>query len=393
MRTVISKGLLAATSVAAVIAGVGVAARYAPSPAEASPSASTSPLSDDRIADVAEAVVNSVVNVSTTREVDSGPWASDPFFNDPRSPFYQAPDERKASSLGSGVIVTAQGRILTNAHVVQGADDIKVTLSDGTEFDAKLIGTDPRADIAVLQLKGDLPRLKPLPFADSNKLRLGETVLAIGDPFGVGQAVTMGIVSAKGRASVGIEDYEDFIQTDAAINPGNSGGALVNLRGELVGINTAILSRSGGYQGIGFAIPSNMAKPIMDMLVKDGKVTRGYLGVNITRVTRDLASKHKLPATQGVLITDVVENGPAARGGLRSGDVVIAVDGAPMTDPGQFRNLVAMKGAGKPVELGVLRAKGRDQVRVILGELPDEKTMQRMQRQRQQRQQRDDDGN
>ena len=185
------------------------------------------------------------------------------------------------------MIVTAQGRILTNAHVVNGADDIKVTLQDGTEYDAKVIGIDPKADLAVHPAPGQVPGAEAARVRRLVALRLGEVVLAVGDPFGVGKSVTMGIVSAKGRGGMGIEEYEDFIQTDAAINPGNSGGALVNLRGELVGINTAIASKSGGYAGIGFAIPTNMARPIMDMLVKDGKVSRGYLGVSIMHRQRE----------------------------------------------------------------------------------------------------------
>jgi serine protease Do len=232
MQSRLSKWLVATASVATVVSGIGAAAYYT-APAQAAPTVIAGLAGSDRVADVAEAVVDSVVNISSTRQVEMGPFANDPFFADPRSPFYVGPDDRKAHSLGSGVIITAQGRILTNAHVVNGADDITVTLADGTEHDAKLVGADPRADLAVLQIEGRVPALKPLSLGDSSKLRLGETVLAIGNPFGVGQAVTMGIVSAKGRANMGIVDYEDFIQTDAAINPGNSGGALVNLRGEL----------------------------------------------------------------------------------------------------------------------------------------------------------------
>jgi Do/DeqQ family serine protease len=374
MHRMFRSWLLAGAATAAVATGIGALVHETASTATAAPSA----LTDDRIADVAEATVASVVNISTSRAVQVGPFASDPFFNDPRSPFYMAPSDRKATSLGSGVVITAQGRILTNAHVVQGADDIVVTLADGSEHGATLVGADPRSDLAVLQLERGAPPLKPLAFGDSSKLRLGEVVIAIGNPFGVGQAVTMGIVSATGRASVGIVDYEDFIQTDAAINPGNSGGALVNLRGELVGINTAILSRTGGYQGIGFAIPSEMARPIMESLVKDGKVSRGFIGVNIQKMTRALASEYKLSAAQGVLIADVVADGPAARAGLKPGDVVTAVDGAAVTDTGHFRNKIAMKGAGKSVELAVVRGKGKEQIRVTLGELPDKATKQQI---------------
>jgi serine protease Do len=339
--------------------------------AHASPAASALLGDQATISDVAENVVDSVVNISTTHQVDLGPASQDPFFNDPDSPFYLSPDQRQQSALGSGVIVSAGGRVLTNAHVIDGADTIKVTLADGTDYGAKLVGVDKRSDLAVLQMQGNLPKLKALPFGDSSKMRLGEIVLAIGDPFGVGQTVTMGIVSAKGRASVGIEDYEDFIQTDAAINPGNSGGALVNTRGELIGINTAILSRSGGYQGVGFAIPTDMAKPIMDALVKDGKVTRGWLGVAMVDLNRDLAAKRKLTATRGVLVANVQKGSPADQAGLQPDDVIIAVDGAAVTDGGHFRNAIAMKGAKAQVLLEVVRGRGTEKLKATLIEAPD----------------------
>ena len=264
------RNFLAAAAVVGLV-GTGAALRSGTTPAHATPSV----LTDGSIPDVAERVVDSVVNISTSHAVEAGPVSFDPFFSDPFSPGFGDPGDRKAMSKGSGVIVTASGRILTNAHVVKDADDIKVTLHDGNDYDAKVVGVDPKGDLAVLQLKGNMPALKPLTFGDSSALRLGEVVLAIGDPFGVGKSVTMGIVSAKGRGGMGIEEYEDFIQTDAAINPGNSGGALINSRGELVGINTAIASKSGGYAGIGFAIPTNMARPIMEQLIRDGKVSRG----------------------------------------------------------------------------------------------------------------------
>jgi serine protease Do len=277
-------------------------------------------------------------------------------------------------SKGSGVIVTASGRILTNAHVVKGADDIVVLLQDGTEHKAKVVGADARADLAVLQLEGKLPPLKPVAFGDSNALRLGEVVLAVGDPFGVGKSVTMGIVSAKGRSGMGIEDYEDFIQTDAAINPGNSGGALVNLRGELVGINTAIASKSGGYAGIGFAIPSNMAKPIMEQLVSEGKVVRGYLGVNIATVTPALAKEHKLAASRGALVADVQVDGPAAKAGLAEGDVITALNGSSIRSSDVLRNTIAMMRPGTTVDLEVVsRATGKKVIKARLGTLPEPK--------------------
>jgi serine protease Do len=370
----ISKSLVAFVATLGLATGIGVAVRYDAPAAHAGPSVSGSDrvLTDGTIADVAERVVESVVNVASTRKVDSGPAAFDPFFTDPDSPFYgMEPDAGMQASMGSGVIVTAQGRVLTNAHVVNGADQIRVTTSDGTELDAKLVGVDARSDVAVLQLEGDLPKLVPLKFGDSSKLRLGEVVLAVGNPFGVGQSVTMGIVSAKGRATGGT-DYQDFIQTDAAINPGNSGGALVNLDGELVGINTAILSRTGGYQGVGFAIPSAMAEPIMSMLVKDGKVSRGFLGVNIATVNKDIAKQAKLDVVHGVLITGVEDQSPAAKAGLAKGDVVISLDGSDVRDANKLRNTIAMRGAGKSAELAIIRGKDHKTIKVTLGELPDQ---------------------
>ncbi|MBK9030784.1 MAG: trypsin-like peptidase domain-containing protein [Myxococcales bacterium] len=323
--TRIRRSLVAGACAVGLAAGVGLVARSAdPRAAQATPLAGGS----TEIADVAERVVDSVVNVSTTQRAAAGPYAADPFWNDPSSPFFGGDDPRKAQSLGSGVIVSPDGRILTNAHVVDNAAAIRVTLRDGTEFAAKVIGADPRSDVAVLQLipgKGaKLPALRPLPMGDSSTLRLGEVVLAVGNPFGVGQAVTMGIVSAVGRASVGIEQYEDFIQTDAAINPGNSGGALVDMKGHLVGINTAILSRTGGYQGIGFAIPTNMARPIMDMLIKDGRVSRGYLGVQLAPLDQDArAVRHQGRERRGRAVGRPRhpgrEGGPGGRG-PRDGD-------------------------------------------------------------------------
>jgi Do/DeqQ family serine protease len=341
-------------------------------------------LTDASIPDVAERVVDSVVNISTKKAVRGGPAESDPFWTDPDSPaFGSRPSLKRLASMGSGVIVTAGGRILTNAHVVQGADDIKVTVQDGTDYEAKIVGIDHKADLAVLQLKGTVPPLRPLAFGDSTKLRLGEVVLAIGNPFGVGKSVTMGIVSAKGRANMGIEEYEDFIQTDAAINQGNSGGALVNLRGELVGINTAIASRSGGYQGIGFAIPSNMARPIMEMLVKDGRVVRGYLGVGIETVTAELARENNLGARRGVVVTGVQSDSPADKAGLAAGDVIVSLNGGEVLTGDVLRNTIAMLRPGTTVDLEVVGRAGpgkspaRKVVKARLGQLPDDNRVRR----------------
>src|SRR6187399_25252 len=260
------------------------------------------------IADVVQKALPAVVNVSSSRVREASVpfhWFFGPGNGGP-------PGEQREQGQGSGVIISAAGVVLTNNHVVEKADQITVTTSDGRELAAKVLGTDPKSDLAVLQLEGDTSGLTAVTFGDSSQLRLGDVVLAIGNPFGIGQTVTMGIVSAKGRADLGIVDYEDFIQTDAAINPGNSGGALINMRGELVGINTAIASRTGGYQGIGFAIPTNMAKPIMEALMKDGKVTRGYMGIGIASVSPAIAKKYGLGAQQGVLVASVEASGPAA---------------------------------------------------------------------------------
>ena len=366
-----TRKLLAAMAVLG-LAGTGAALHPGPDAAHAAPSVIT----DASIPDIAERVVDSVVNISTSKAVRGGPAEADPFFTDPDSPgFGTRPSQKRLASMGSGVIVTSGGRILTNAHVVNGADDIKVTVQDGTDYEAKIVGIDPKADLAVLQLKGKVPALRPLSFGDSSQLRLGEVVLAVGNPFGVGKSVTMGIVSAKGRGNMGIEEYEDFIQTDAAINQGNSGGALVNLRGELVGINTAIASRSGGYQGIGFAIPSNMARPIMEMLVKDGKVVRGFLGVNIQTVTADVAKENNLGVTRGAVVASVQPNSPAALAGLVTGDVIVALNGSEIRSSDVLRNTIALLRPGTTVDLEVVGRGAAAKKKVIkakLGELPDE---------------------
>jgi Do/DeqQ family serine protease len=364
------RNLLAAAAIVGLV-GTGAALRSGATPLHAAPSAAPAALTDSSIPDVAERVVDSVVNISTSHAVEVGPAAFDPFFADPFSPGFGDQGDRKAMSKGSGVIVTSSGRILTNAHVVKDADDIKVTLHDGNDYDAKVIGVDPKADLAVIQLHGNVPSLKPLTFGDSSSLRLGEVVLAIGDPFGVGKSVTMGIVSAKGRGGMGIEEYEDFIQTDAAINPGNSGGALVNLKGELVGINTAIASKSGGYAGIGFAIPTSMARPIMEQLIKDGKVSRGYLGVNIGTVTPLIAKENSLPVQRGAIIAAVDPNGPGSKAGLVEGDIVVALNGSEVKTRDVLRNTIAMIKPGTTVELQVVHKNGaKATLRPKLGELP-----------------------
>ncbi len=326
------------------------------------------------IADVAERALPSVVNISLTKLSRLQAPAMFPFFFGPGPGQGQQGQqgERREQGMGSGVIVSSDGYVITNNHVVEDAQDIKVTLNDRREFDAEVVGTDPKSDVALIRLKDAPGGLRPIQIGDSSALRLGDVVLAIGNPFGVGQTVTMGIVSAKGRADVGIVDYEDFIQTDAAINPGNSGGALIDTEGRLVGINTAILSRSGGYQGIGFAIPTNMAIPIMESLKKYGKVTRGWLGVSIQDVDKELSHAMKLPTTEGVLIADVQPGSPAGRSGLKRGDVVTKVDAKPVTTTGQLRNAIASSGANRKVTLELYRDGKLQTLAVSLGESPND---------------------
>lgn len=328
------------------------------------------------MAEIAKAVKPTIVNISTTRteKIMESPFA--PFFDDPffrrffgdRFRHPETPRERKAFSLGSGVIASPNGYILTNNHVIKDADEIKVLLSDKREFTGKTIGTDPKTDIAVIKIDAkDLPTIM---WGDSDKLRVGEMVLAIGSPYGLDQTVTMGIVSAVGRANVGIADYEDFIQTDAAINPGNSGGALVNARGELVGINTAIFSGTGGYQGIGFAIPSNMAKIVMDSLITKGKVVRGWLGVSIQPITPELAKQFNLKEEYGALVGDVIENSPAEKAGIMRGDVIIEFNGKKVYEPYHLRNTVANTPPGEVAKLKVIRDGRVITIEVTIGELP-----------------------
>src|SRR5882724_1863047 len=287
-------------------------------------------------APIVKKVSPSVVNIYTTKTVRENPAMSplldDPFFRQYFGvPLENAPRERREQALGSGVIISEDGYILTNNHVVDGADEIKAALADDkTVYDAKVIATDPQTDIAVIKV--DAKKLPAIAITDSDLLEVGDTVLAIGNPFGVGQTVTTGIVSAKGRGGMGIVDYEDFIQTDASINPGNSGGALVDIEGRLVGINQSIISRSGGNQGIGFAVPINLARYVMERLITDGKVSRGYLGVIIQPLTPELAKEFKLPENTGALVGEVAPKSPAAEAGLKEGDVIIDFNGKKVTD-------------------------------------------------------------
>ncbi len=270
--------------------------------------------------------------------------------------------------VGSGVIVTQDGYILTNNHVVDHADKVKVSLPDGREFTAKVVGRDPKSDVAVIKIAAT--GLPVIELADSDKVEVGDVALAVGNPFGVGETVTAGIISATGRANLGLNDYEDFLQTDAAINPGNSGGALVDIDGRLIGINTAILSHSGGSQGVGLAIPSNLARTIMESLVKYGKVTRGYLGVMIQSVTPDLAGQFDLKSMAGALVGDVLPKGPAARAGLRDGDVIVKYNGTKVADSQTLRMEVAGTAPGATVPLEIWRNGSIKKMNVKVGFLP-----------------------
>ena len=327
------------------------------------------------MAEVASAVKPAVVNISSTRTVKTqgipSPFLNDPFFRRFFGDEFGSQGkskEQKKVSLGSGVIVSRDGYILTNYHVVKDADEISVKLSDKREFKGKIIGADPKTDLAVVNISAD--RLPVLKIGDSDRLRVGDTVIAVGNPFGLSQTVTSGIVSATGRANIGIADYEDFIQTDAAINPGNSGGALVNVKGELVGINTAIFSTSGGYQGVGLAIPSSMAKAVMENLIKGGKVVRGWLGVSVQPLTPELSRQFNLKEDKGALVGDVTEGSPAEKGGIRRGDVIIEFNGKEVEEPSSLRNTVANTPPSTDVKLSVLRNGTPVPVQVMIAELP-----------------------
>jgi serine protease Do len=329
-------------------------------------------------APIVKQVLPNVVNISSSKvvrtpnQIGEG-MQMDPFFqqffghgfgNGPA-----VPKERRERSLGSGVIVSPEGYVLTNNHVVDGATDIKVTLSDKREIKAAIVGTDAKTDVAVLKLEGS--NFPAITLGDSSKVQVGDYALAIGDPFGVGQTVTMGIVSAKGRGNLGIEDYEDFIQTDAPINPGNSGGALINDRGELIGINTAILSHgSGGNEGIGFAIPVNLARQVMNQLLDHGKVTRGYLGAVVQPISPAMAKALGQSELTGALVGDVSSKGPAQAAGLERGDIILELNGKPVNDANELRNTVSMLQPGETVKLKISRNNSARDLSVKLGELP-----------------------
>ncbi|HUV35771.1 MAG TPA: DegQ family serine endoprotease [Patescibacteria group bacterium] len=325
---------------------------------------------------IVEKVVPAVVNISSKKVVKSEerthPFFSDPFFRrffgDDMSRFFNIPRERIERNLGSGVIITEDGYILTNNHLVEQADEVAVVLPDMREFDAKIIGTDPRTDVAVLKIEAE--QLPVVPIGDAAKLRLGQTVLAIGYPFGIGQTVTRGIISALGRTNLNLVDYENFIQTDAAINPGNSGGALINTNGELIGINTAILSSTGRNMGIGFAIPIDLASSVMESIIHHGRVIRGYLGVWLQNIDPQMAEEFGLEEPRGVIVSEVKQDGPAAKGGIEAGDVVLTYNGTTVNDMNQFRNLVSVTAPGTEVKMEIFRDGKKRQLSTEISEFP-----------------------
>jgi serine protease Do len=326
------------------------------------------------LADIAEKVKPSIVNISTTKTISMkdhplGDFMDDPFFKkffgDKLHPHGEK-KEYKSSALGSGVIVTSDGYILTNNHVVQDVDEIKVVLHDKKELPGKVIGNDPKSDLAIIKV--DATDLPAITMGSSEKMKVGELVIAVGNPFSLGHTITMGIVSAIGRSNVGIAEYENFIQTDAAINPGNSGGALVNIHGELIGINTAIFSTSGGYMGIGFAIPSDIAKTNMQSIIKHGKVVRGWLGVQIQNITDELAKHFDIKEDNGALVTNILTGTPAEKAGFQRGDIIVEFDGKTVVDTNDLRNKVAATLPDTEVNIKVIREGKETVIPVTIGE-------------------------
>ncbi|MEO8596483.1 MAG: DegQ family serine endoprotease [Candidatus Solibacter sp.] len=340
------------------------------------------PASRNSFAPAVKKVLPSVVTITSSRMMKTGLQGGDdgipPMF---RQFFggdegngggqFRRPRQQKESGLGSGVIVSPNGYILTNNHVVEHATNVTVIMHDKHEYKARVVGTDPKTDIAVLKV--DAGSLDPITIGDSDKVQVGDYVLAVGNPFGVGKTVTMGIVSATGRANLGIEDYEDFIQTDASINPGNSGGALVNDRGELIGINTAILSHgSEGNQGIGFAVPVTVARGVMDQIINTGKVTRAYLGVMAQEVTPSIAMAFHEPEVRGALIGDVTPNSPAQKAGLEKGDIILDINGKPVNNSAELRMRVSLMASGTKVNVKVFRDSAEKTLPLTLAEMPTE---------------------
>ncbi len=335
---------------------------------EAAPSADNRRVNS--YAEAAKRAVPSVVHIYTTQEIRSPrhPLANDPFwyhfFGD------RGATTQRRSGLGSGVVVSGEGFILTNFHVVEAADEIEVASNDGRKFKAKVVGTDPESDLAVVRVPAEA-RLPAISFAsEGDPLRVGDIVLAIGNPFGVGQTVTSGIVSALGRSHLGINTFENFIQTDAAVNPGNSGGALVDTNGSLVGINTAIYSQSGGSMGIGFAIPVSLARNVMEQIIKTGSVTRGWIGVEVQPITPELAESFRMPNTDGALIAGVMRGSPADKAGIRPGDVLLTIDGKEVKDAENMLELIAGLEPGRPGRIGLRRESKEFEVQAVIGKRP-----------------------
>jgi Do/DeqQ family serine protease len=339
----------------------------------AAPPAASGTAASQGFRSAAKAASPAVVSINTSKAPENAPQSNDPWFRF----FFGDQDQSQAQAgLGSGVIVSPAGYILTNNHVIEEADQIEVVLNDGRKSAAQVIGTDPETDLAILKI--DLTELPVITLGNSDALSIGDQVLAIGNPFGVGQTVTSGIVSALGRTQLGINTFENFIQTDAAINPGNSGGALVDTNGHLMGINTAIYSRSGGSMGIGFAIPTSTARSVMEAIVRDGQVTRGWIGVEPQDLTPELAESFGLGTGTGVIITGVLQNGPAAQAGIRPGDVITTVAGREVINVAQLLSAVASLKPGTPATLEVVRKEGKSQVQVTPGKrtLPKAQTQQ-----------------
>ena len=343
-------------------------------PAMAGLPASVNGVALPTLAPLVERTRPAVVNIATRghANVQNNPLLNDPFFRRFFENFGNMPQQRETRSLGSGVVINAsKGFIVTNHHVVEGADEIQITLHDGKEFKATLVGSDPEADVALLKV--DVKNLTDIPMSDSDKLRVGDFAVAIGNPFGLGQTVTSGIISALGRTGLGIEGYEDFIQTDASINPGNSGGALVNLNGELIGINTAIIAAGGhGNVGIGFAIPINMVRQIVDQLIEFGEVRRGMLGVIMQDLTPELSKAFGLKRHNGVVISKVIENSAAEEAGLKAGDVVISINGSPIKSSSAMRNVVGMLRVGEKMKMEVIRDNRRKIITAVIKDKEDE---------------------
>lgn len=377
-------------SLFAGIAGLGAALIWSYTPLTTSHASNSSPSTEPRpvavgsvlpasgFTDVAKTVTPAVVNITTSgaEEVSDGGrrrGRPEDFFGSPFGPRRfgppMEPKERRGGGQGSGVIVSPDGYVLTNNHVIAGAKTVTVTLPDKREFKGRIVGTDPKSDVAVVKIDGS--QLPTIPWGDSSRLQVGEYVLAVGNPFGLNSTVTLGIVSALGRGHMGITQYEDFIQTDAAINPGNSGGALVNTRGELVGINTAIFSQTGGYQGVGFAVPTGMSKPIYESLVKTGKVVRGFLGIGIQDLNHDLAKSFGVTGSNGAVVTDVKEEGPAEKAGIKQGDVILSFQGTPIEDAVTLQRAVTRSAVGSKVTVKVMRDGQEKELVVTIAELPD----------------------